>query len=158
MFSDDHHIRHCGRFQGVMGEVWLLVAHSHRVRALTSTEKRLNLSQARPFCGQHKGQNYAWVVGSSCPTVGGDQTRITGLSRSLPLLQHGLAHHTAIVLPASSMNIGFWSGREIKVEYRRYMVEVYAPGHTGLWIRGAEEITQCQPDPNLSKGMLKFSL
>lgn len=85
MFSDDYHIRHCGRFQGVMGEVWLLEAHGQGARALTSTEKCLNLSQARPFCGQHKGQNYAWVVGSSCPTVGGDQTRITSLSRSWPV-------------------------------------------------------------------------
>ena len=52
------------------------------------------------------------------------------LSSSLQLLGHGLAHHTAIVLPAGSMNIGFWSGREIKGEYSRHVVEVYAPGHT----------------------------
>lgn len=113
-----------------MGDAWLLETQEHGARALTSTEKRLNLSQGSLFRGQHKGQNYAWVVGSSCPGVGGDQARITGLSTSPQLLQHALAHHSAVPLPASSMNIGFWSGRKVEVEYGRYVVEVYAPGHT----------------------------
>lgn len=50
------------------------------------------------------------------------------------------------LLPASPMDIGLCSARKVKIEDCRHVVEVYAPGHTRLWIRGPEKITWHQTD------------